>query len=120
MIFGALEDAPVPSIHFGTGTGALLEAMRDAGGAAIGVDWRVPLDVAWERIGYDRAIQGNLDPLVLLGPQDVVERESRAILERAGGRPGHIFNVGHGINPQTDPEAIARVVELVHSYEAGS
>jgi uroporphyrinogen decarboxylase len=90
--------------------------MRNAGGTAIGIDWRIPLDVAWDRIGRDRAIQGNLDPLVLLGPWDVVERESRRILDRAGGRPGHIFNVGHGIHPQTDPDQIRRLVELVHAY----
>jgi uroporphyrinogen decarboxylase len=116
-IFGRLDTADVPIIHFGTGTAALLEAMRDAGGTAIGVDWRVPLDAAWERIGQDRAIQGNLDPLALLGPWEVVEREAGRILERAAGRPGHIFNVGHGIHPQTDPDQLQRLVDLVHAYQ---
>jgi uroporphyrinogen decarboxylase len=116
-IFEGLAGDETPVIHFGTGTAALLEAMRDAGGTAIGVDWRIPLDAAWERVGWDRAVQGNLDPLVLLGPWEVVERESRRILERAGSRPGHIFNVGHGIHPQTDPDQLRRLVELVHSYE---
>jgi uroporphyrinogen decarboxylase len=117
-VFEALADATVPTIHFGTGTAALLEAMRDAGGTAVGVDWRVPLDTAWERVGRDRAIQGNLDPLVLLGPWEVVERESRRVLERAQGRPGHVFNVGHGIHPGTDPDQIRRLVELVHGHQS--
>jgi uroporphyrinogen decarboxylase len=115
LVFQSL-DAAIPTIHFGTGTGSLLEAMRDAGGSTIGLDWRVPLDVAWQRIGLDRGVQGNLDPLVLLGPWEVVERESRAILDRAGGRPGHVFNVGHGIHPQTDPDVLWRLVDLVHGY----
>jgi uroporphyrinogen decarboxylase len=117
-VFEALADATVPTIHFGTGTAALLEAMRDAGGTAVGDDWRVPLDTAWERVGRDRAIQGNLDPLVLLGPWEVVERESRRVLERAQGRPGHVFNVGHGIHPGTDPDQIRRLVELVHGHQS--
>ncbi len=117
MLFDGIADLAVPVIHFGTGTSSLLEAMRDVGGDGIGIDWRIPLEVAWQRIGRDRAIQGNLDPLVLLGPWEVVERESRAILDRAGGRPGHIFNVGHGIHPQTDPDQLQRLVELVHGYE---
>lgn len=117
MVFEGIAGIEVPVIHFGTGTSSLLEAMRDAGGDGIGIDWRVPLDVAWRRIGRDRAIQGNLDPLVLLGPWEVVERESRRILDRAAGRPGHIFNVGHGIHPQTDPDQLRRLVDLVHGYE---
>jgi uroporphyrinogen decarboxylase len=80
----------------------------------IGVDWRVPLDVAWERIGYDRGIQGNLDGAVLLGPWERVEEGTRDVLERAGGRPGHIFNLGHGVLPETDPELLGRLVALVH------
>jgi uroporphyrinogen decarboxylase len=102
-------------IHFGVDTGALLEAMRDAGGDVIGVDWRLPLDLAWEHIGHLRGLQGNLDPLVLLGPWEVVEREARVILDRAGGRPGHIFNTGHGLHPQTPPDQVARLVDLVHA-----
>jgi uroporphyrinogen decarboxylase len=112
-IFQDLDPA-VPTIHFGTGTGSLLEAMRDAGGSAIGVDWRTPLDTAWERIGAGRGIQGNLDPVVLLGPLDIVRREARTILRRAAGRPGHIFNLGHGIHPGTSPDTLQRLVEYVH------
>lgn len=115
MVFAALADLDPPIIHFGTGTGELLDAMRDAGGTCIGVDWRVPLDAAWRRIGYDRAIQGNLDPLVLQGPWEVVQREADAILARTEGRAGHVFNVGHGIHPQTDPDMLQRLVEYVHS-----
>lgn len=118
IVFQSMTETQIPVIHFGTGTSSLLEAMRDAGGDAIGVDWRVPLDSAWKRIGWDRPIQGNLDPLVLLGPWDVVERESRAVLGRAAGRAGHIFNVGHGIHPRTDPDQIQRLVEMVHTYES--
>jgi uroporphyrinogen decarboxylase len=106
----------LPVIHFGTGTATLLEAMAEAGGSTIGVDWRVPLDRAWERIGYDHGIQGNLDPLLLQAPIEVVTRETEAILRRAARRPGHIFNVGHGIHPATEPDTIARVVEVVHEY----
>jgi uroporphyrinogen decarboxylase len=115
MVFDALSDVEIPTIHFGTGTATLLGAMRDAGGACIGVDWRIPLDAAWERIGHDRAVQGNLDPLALLGSWDVVKRETDAILRRSEGRPGHIFNVGHGIHPQTDPTMLQRLVAYVHS-----
>lgn len=115
-VFLALLDIELPIIHFGTGTAALLEAMRDAGGSTIGIDWRVPLDAAWRRVGYDRGVQGNLDPLVLQGSRDVIEREASAILARAEGRPGHIFNVGHGIHPQTPPDAIAHLVEHVHEF----
>jgi uroporphyrinogen decarboxylase len=117
-IFQALADLDVPIIHFGTDTGALLEAMRDAGGDAIGVDWRVPLDVAWARVGHDHAIQGNLDPLVLQAPWDIVHREAAAILDRAGSRPGHIFNTGHGLHPQTLPEMLERLVDFVHEHSA--
>jgi uroporphyrinogen decarboxylase len=121
MIFDGLEGSGVPTISFGTGTAALLESMREAGGDAIGVDWRVPLDIAWERIGHDRAVQGNLDPLVLLAPWEVVRRGADAILGRAAGRPGHIFNTGHGIHPNTDPDTIARLVEYIHTHgHAGS
>jgi uroporphyrinogen decarboxylase len=114
MIFESLSDLDVPIIHFGADAGALLEVMRDAGGSTIGIDWRVPLDVAWKRIGYHRGIQGNLDPLILLGPWEVVRREAGDIIERAAGRPGHIFNTGHGIHPNTDPDNLARLVDYVH------
>jgi uroporphyrinogen decarboxylase len=104
----------VPIIHFGTGTATLLEAMVEAGGDVIGVDWRIPLDDAWARIG-DRAIQGNLDPAVLLGPKEEIVRRVREVLRRAGGRPGHIFNVGHGILPGTPVENVKAVVDLVRA-----
>ena len=103
----------VPIIHFGTGTATLLEAMTEAGGEVIGVDWRIPLDEAWARIG-ERAIQGNLDPAALLGPRPELERRVREILRRAGKRPGHIFNLGHGILPGTPVENVKAVVDLVH------
>lgn len=117
-IFQALAGNRLPLIHFGTGTGALLEAMRDAGGSVLGIDWRIPLDVAWARVGYDRGIQGNLDPLVLLGPWEVVQREAQAVLRRSGGRPGHVFNLGHGVHPQTPVESLQRLVEFVHERTA--
>lgn len=117
-VFDAVAATGLPVIHFGTDTGALLEAMRDAGGSALGVDWRIPLDVAWRRIGYDRSIQGNLDPLVLQGPWEMVRREARAVLRRAAARPGHVFNLGHGIHPETDPEQLQRLVDLVHEETA--
>jgi uroporphyrinogen decarboxylase len=109
-----LEDLPVPSIHFGVGTGELLDAMRDAGGNAIGVDWRVPLDRAWERVGTDRSIQGNLDPAACLASWDAVDRAATLVLERAAMRDGHVFNLGHGVLPSTPVETLERLVDLVH------
>jgi uroporphyrinogen decarboxylase len=112
-----LESAGVPTIHFGTGaTAQLLAAMAEAGGSAVGVDWRIALDTAWEVVGEDKAIQGNLDPAVLLGPWERVETATRGVLSRAGGRPGHVFNLGHGVLPQTDPDALTRLTELVRGY----
>jgi uroporphyrinogen decarboxylase len=115
-ILDGLKGEGVPVIHFGTGTGFLLEKMREAGGEVIGVDWRVNLDEAWGRIGHDRAIQGNLDPAVLLGPIPEIKRRVSDILRRAGGRSGHIFNLGHGILPETPVEHVAAVVEMVHNF----
>jgi uroporphyrinogen decarboxylase len=109
-----LEAVEVPTIHFATGDAHLLEERAAVGGDVIGVDWRVPLDVAWERVGHDRGIQGNLDGAVLLGPWERVEDGTRRVLEQAGGRPGHIFNLGHGVLPETDPELLGRLVRLVH------
>lgn len=117
-VFDALVQSGVPVVHFGTGTASLLEAMRDAGGSTIGLDWRVLLDVAWERIGHGHGVQGNLDPLVLQGPWDVVRREADAVLRRAGGRAGHVFNLGHGIHPQTPVENLQRLVEHIHVASA--
>jgi len=110
-----LASAPgVPVIHFGTDTATLLGDFARAGGDVIGVDWRVPLDVAWERIGPGHAIQGNLDPAALLAPRADLEQRVRDILARAAGRPGHIFNLGHGVLPETPLEAVQGVVEWVH------
>ena len=105
----------VPVIHFGTGTSTLLEAQRDAGGTVIGVDWRTPLDQAWARVGYDKAVQGNLDPLLLLAPRDVAVERARSVLRTAGGRPGHIFNLGHGIVPETPVDTVKAVIDAVHA-----
>jgi uroporphyrinogen decarboxylase len=107
-----LTAAGAPTIHFATGAAQLIEALAEAGGDAIGLDWRVPLDTAWERLN-GRAVQGNLDPAVLLAPWDVLEREAVDVLERAGGRPGHIFNLGHGVLPETDPGKLTHLVQLV-------
>ena len=108
----------MPTIHFGTGTGGLLTQMRDAGGDVIGLDWRVELDRAWASIGPDRGVQGNLDPAVLLGPWEHVEEAARNVLRGADGRPGHVFNLGHGVLPQTDPDVLARLTKLVQEYAA--
>ena len=108
----------VPTIHFGTGAATLLPAMAEAGGDVIGLDWRIPLDEGWARSGGGRAVQGNLDPAVLLGPWERVEAAARDVLARAGGRPGHIFNLGHGVLPGTDPDVLGRLRELVHAETA--
>lgn len=113
-ILDGLADLGVPRIHFGVGTGELLPLMSAAGADVVGVDWRVPLDAAWARVP-DRAVQGNLDPAVCLAPWDVVEPRVRDVLAQAGGRPGHVFNLGHGVLPETDPGTLARIVEVVHS-----
>jgi uroporphyrinogen decarboxylase len=109
-----LAAVDVPTIHFGTGTTHLLPVMATAGGDGIGLDWRVPLDDGWAEVGPDRAVQGNLDPAALLGPWSRVEAAARDVLARAGGRPGHVFNLGHGVLPATDPDDLSRLVELVH------
>jgi uroporphyrinogen decarboxylase len=109
-----LSAVDVATIHFGTGTATLLSGMAEAGGDVIGLDWRIPLDAGWAEVGDDRGVQGNLDPAVLLGPWERVESETRAILARAGGRPGHVFNLGHGVPPETDPAVLGRLTELVH------
>jgi uroporphyrinogen decarboxylase len=116
-IFDRVKDAKgstVPTIHFGVGTSAILPELRAAGGTVIGADWRIPLDEAWSRIGSDRAIQGNLDPTVLLGPLDRIFAATDDVLERAGGRPGHIFNLGHGILPTTPVEHVQALARYVH------
>ena len=113
-LFEGLSDLGIPTIHFGVGTGELLVLMHRAGGDVIGVDWRTPLDVAWDRVGPDAAVQGNLDPAVLSAPWDVVEAETDLVLGRAASRDGHIFNLGHGVPPATDPDTLRRLVDLVH------
>jgi len=113
-LFSALATTiDVPTIHFGTATGGLLKAMARAGGDVIGVDWRIDLADAWERVP-DRAIQGNLDPAALLGPWDAAADQGRWVLSLAAGRAGHIFNLGHGVLPETDPDSLVRLVDLVH------
>jgi uroporphyrinogen decarboxylase len=109
-----LASVDVPTIHFGTGTAHLLEEMAEVGGDVIGVDWRISLDRAWELVGSERGVQGNLEPALLLGPWERVEAAALRILESVGGRPGHIFNLGHGVLPETDPRDLRRLVELVH------
>jgi uroporphyrinogen decarboxylase len=113
-IFDAIGER-VPTIHFGTGTSAILPELRDAGGDVVGVDWRIPIDTAWEQIGFDRAVQGNLDPTLLLGPTDRMLSETDEVLSRVGGRPGHIFNLGHGILPSTPVEHVQMLAQYVHS-----
>ena len=108
-----LDAVDVPTVHFATGASHLIESMTHVGGKVIRVDWRTPLDKAWLRVGYDRGIQGNLDPTVLLGPWDRVERETSAVLAAADGRPGHIFNLGHGVLPETDPGVLTDLVAFI-------
>ncbi len=117
-IFHAIRNRGVPAIHFGVATGSILHVMREAGGDVLGADWRTPLDEAWERIGSDRAIQGNLDPTLLLGPRERLLAGARDVLERARGRPGHIFNLGHGILPSTPIENVQAVARFVHQQTA--
>jgi uroporphyrinogen decarboxylase len=117
-IFGRLRDAGVPTINFATGNPALLPLIASAGGEVIGLDWRLPIDEAWKIVGDDHAVQGNLDPTALLAGRDVAVRKTREILDRVGGRPGHIFNCGHGLLPDTDPDVLRAVVDFVHEYSA--
>ncbi|MGQ9645891.1 MAG: uroporphyrinogen decarboxylase [Thermodesulfobacteriota bacterium] len=108
----------VPLIHFATSNATLLGLMKRAGGDVIGLDWRVDIGEAWARLGYDVAIQGNLDPVVLFGPVDLIKKEVKRILDRVAGRAGHIFNLGHGILPKTPVENVAALVEMVHEYSS--
>jgi uroporphyrinogen decarboxylase len=109
-----LAGVDVPTIHFGTGTLHLLGDMAAVGGDAIGLDWRVPIERGWEIVGPDRAVQGNLDPALLLGPWERTEAATLGILEAVAGRHGHIFNLGHGVLPDTEPAVLGQLVELVH------
>lgn len=115
VISGLTPGTPV--IHFGTGTGALLELMREAGDV-IGLDWRVRLDEAWQRIGHDVGVMGNLDPVALFAGKDYIRSQAKKILEQAAGRPGHIFNLGHGVLPETPVENVIALVETVHELSA--
>ncbi len=108
----------IPVIHFGTGTGLFLEDLRDAGGDVIGVDFHLPLDQAWNRIGYDKAVQGNLDPALLCSPRDYFLKKAQMILDQAAGRPGHIFNLGHGILPQTPVDNVIALIDYVHEMSS--
>ncbi len=114
----AIATAGVPTIHFGTGTAALLELMREAGGDVIGVDWRVDLGDAWTRLGADVAVQGNLDPVALFAPAEEIRRRVKQTLARAAGRPGHIFNLGHGVLPNTPVEHVRAMIDAVHELSA--
>jgi uroporphyrinogen decarboxylase len=113
-----LAAVDVPTIHFGTSTTHLLGSMAAAGADAIGLDWRVPLDEGWLAVGPERGVQGNLDPAVLLAPWERIESAAEDVLGRAAGRPGHVFNLGHGVLPSTNPDDLARLVELVHERTA--
>jgi uroporphyrinogen decarboxylase len=116
-VLAGLAGTGVPRIHFGVGTGELLPLMARAGADVVGVDWRVPLDQARARLGSGVAVQGNLDPAVCLAPRAVVAEQARAVLKAAGPAPGHIFNLGHGVLPQTDPDTLAFLVDLVHAED---
>jgi uroporphyrinogen decarboxylase len=117
-VFEAVASYRVPRIHFGVGTGELLGLMGEAGADVVGVDWRVPLDEAARRIGPGKALQGNLDPTVLFAPTSVVETKAREVLDSAAELEGHVFNLGHGVLPSTDPDAVTRLVEYVHTHSA--
>ncbi|MGA5305175.1 uroporphyrinogen decarboxylase [Nucisporomicrobium flavum] len=117
-VLTGLADAGVPRIHFGVGTSVLLPAMGEAGADVVGVDWRTPLDRAAGLVGPDRSVQGNLDPAVLFAPWPVVEREARRVLREGRAARGHVFNLGHGVMPDTDPDVLTRLVELIHTVGA--
>src|ERR687892_737159 len=116
-VFAGVASTGVPTIHFGVTTGELLPLLAKAGAQVVGVDWRVPLDEARQRLGPDIPVQGNLDPAVCLAPWPAVAERARDVLARNGGRPGHIFNLGHGVLPETEPSILERLVELVHAWE---
>ncbi len=117
-IFSTIKAAGVPTIHFSTGTSSLLELIARAGSDLISLDWRDRIDTAWTRIGDDRGVQGNLEPATLLAPFHVVEARTMDILRQVGGRHGHVFNLGHGVLPETSPDDLARLVDLVHAKTA--
>lgn len=114
-LFASLRQTGTPTIYFGTGNASLLELMASAGSDLMSLDWRVPLDEAWQRIGYARGVQGNLDPVRPMAGWEAAAEGARDVIARAGGRPGHIFNLGHGVMPETDPAVLKRLVDLVHT-----
>ena len=118
-IFDGLRPLNVPTIHFGVVSAGLLRQQAAAGGDVIGLDWRIELDEGWQVVGPEHGVQGNLDPTLLLGPFEAVARDARAILDAAAGRPSHVFNLGHGVLPGTNPDDLARLVDLVHSHVPG-
>ncbi len=120
MLIRQIQSTSVPVIHFGTGNGTFLELFNSAGADVLGLDWRVHLDEAWNRVGDDVAVQGNLDPIALLAPLPELRRKVDAILARAAGKPGHIFNLGHGIIPRTPPANVKAVVAMVREYQAAN
>ena len=120
QIFAAIAASGVPSIHFGVGTGELLGLLGEAGADVVGVDWRVPLDEAVHRVAAGKALQGNLDPAVLLAPWPVIEERARKVLEQGRTAESHIFNLGHGVLPDTDPVVLARLTDLVHSMSSAT
>jgi uroporphyrinogen decarboxylase len=115
-IFQSLRKEGIPSIHFGTGTAGLLSLISEAGGDVIGVDWRVSLNDAWRSIGTHAGIQGNLDPAALMAPLSVLTQKAAAVIDEAGGKPGHIFNLGHGIMPSTPEDSVKALADFVHEY----
>lgn len=114
-VLDSIKGEGVPLIHFGTNTATLLSSMREAGGDVIGLDWRINLDEGWEKVGFDRAVQGNIDPIILFSNPVEIEKKVKDILKRAGGRPGHIFNLGHGILPETPVDNVIAFVDMVHN-----
>ena len=119
-IFSSIQNEEVPTVHFGVGTGEILHLMASAGSSVMGADWRTPLDVARDRLGSEVALQGNLDPAICFASENASSTEVRNILEKNAGHPGHIFNLGHGVLPETDPKVLERIVEQVHSYPLNS
>ena len=117
-VLDAVAGYGVPRIHFGVGTGELLQLMGEAGADVVGVDYRVPLDEAARRVGPGKALQGNLDPTILFTTPEAVEAKTREVLDAAAGLEGHVFNLGHGVMPSTDPDALTRLVEYVHTQTA--
>ena len=113
-----VEKRGVPVIHFGVGSLHLLEAMRESGGTVLGLDWRTPINVGWDKVGRDVAIQGNLDPIALLAPREIAEQAAARVLEEVGGKPGHIFNLGHGVVPETPASNVEAVIDFVHRTSA--